>query len=699
MHFEILLKFIVLLGLQFMIGAALLTVFKKEIKEPLLPIIVGIVFQIALGLFLSLFKVFNLFLLVNFFVGTLAVVYITIFNSKILLSIKVDWQTVVLLMLAGSLFIYVLPSVNFLPMNGDAGEYINSANQMAVSGSSLSEFLPVTRVILGQFSLIFGWMGTPLAVAYFSLLTLWCVYNLFLKIFEEKVFPILGIMVIAISPLFWFMSKMPYSEVFMLFINVAILLVVCDVFGNLSDNKSLSEFRISNFISTSLLIIAIVTRITSLVIPLVLTFVATIFMLREENNLQRRKLLEVGLATSAGAGAGIILADVFSKRVLFSIYFKHYLPFLNLWVLIVLFIVWMAFFVAMYLFRNAINSKLVNLKKFIANRAVLIITGLLIFTLVGLAYIFVLRNALPRISLNFTKLINDNGFVHVVYLLLQRYGLSHLAWNFFSPIFLFVLPVAIFLLLKGLILRNSKWTTFLVFWVILSLLYFGSPIFYMRDHSLYLYWERYLYPELFLILVISFVWFVKFLIKTKILWLKLLAFVLVTWSLFTSLNWFYYNRSFMLLRNFPDLFERTNEDLHSIDDNKKIVMLDPFVTAVKFYPNYERMLLLPLNLTGGNKVYRTPKVLNNPFGLDASLSKHVLQKYLSEGYIVYVLQVSDRPVVAMTCSSIPKCVSEKIDSFSTQVEYRGFIYNDIVHAPIKQYNMNVNVFRVSYEDR
>ncbi len=577
-----------------------------------------------------------------------------------------------------------LPLSNFLPMIGDAGEYINAANYLARTGKTFSNFFPATWVYLAIFSKLFGVNGTPYGHLVMNILSLISFFFLLKELFPKKEWiSWLGFIMLIFNPLSIWMARMPYSGNLMIVWNINILLFY---------NKHIKNPNTKNiFLLNFFLILAFFTRVTS-TMWLFIIYADIIFkyIKHPKKHIKIKPFLLWNYTISVYAVTLIynvlVIPDVFLYRY-WQKYFKNITPiktavlFIVIWILSNLFLQLLFKFKPINSFINKLKNILKKIKQYINKNksrkrivTLIIITVILMTFTTYLYYSLIRRRADIEIYVKNLLFSRQQSFLYIFKEFYQRFNFTY-SVNYYFTFFAFI-PIiyGIYKTYK----QHTKYSLLLSLSTI-TIIFYSTPVFAKRNHTFYLYYDRYNYPEYFLILFIFMFYGLSYLIKKK--YFKLLLSILIIIYFGNSIYWLSFNKNFQYLYNITGTLEFINKETSS----EKTIFLNRDNNSIYFYPNLERVLLHPLEITYEKKINETIEIQKEPFDTDPEIN---CSEITSKTNSIYILSVSPNKNYSLknVCPNISTQVIAKKDFIITNQEQ---IYNKFYNPPRTNYKINI----------
>lgn len=602
------------------------------------------------------------------------------------ITIDLKYGIVMLFILGVAIFLRT-PVANFIPMVGDAGEYVNTANQLAVGGSGESIFLPMAKVLLAAFSQILGSINIGSSNLLFSIFTLISFWRLFKAVFRKKL-AILGLFLLSINILSMYLSRIQYSEVFMLFFNVNILIYYFKFFKN----KSLFNSGMIGLFT----MLACLTRITGLIWVIVLilnTIYQVVFVQKYIKKFWVLSIVVLGCyLISLGYGL------TFFSQV-YQAYMGSYISGIGVRGIGLLNLGLLIFINLIYALSSIIKKKFKGLPDAITQLGEKIRSNnrFLLLNIAVLAGIILLGVGILMIGIDqkfidrFFNELPSGGIFSKIYGGMMRVNLLYLVVNYFTPLFVLILPVSIFMFYrKSNLFEHNKYTV-LWFFSIIALTYYNFYRFTPRDHLFYMYWERYSYSELFIVISILFVGIYALWDKKQLIYKILLGFLTLAYVAQSGF-WFIRNYNFEFLDNSYEMLAVIDSQ---IQEDNSIILVNSDPDADFYYPNSERIFLHPLHLSFGVNIHRTGEVSDNAHADDPRLDLSTVEDYTQDGYRVYVLNISDQDDFDFcTNHSCQTVQTEDIDDINYKIPLKQHYFMNVFHSEVEEYSFYVDIEKV-----
>ncbi len=581
-----------------------------------------------------------------------------------------------------------LPLSNFLPMIGDAGEYINAANYLARTGKTFSNFFPATWVYLAIFSKLFGVNGTPYGHLVINILSLISFFYLLKELFPKKEWlRWLGFIMLIFNPLSIWMARMPYSGNLMFVWNINILLFY---------KKYIKDNSIKNLILLEIfLLLAFLTRVTS---TLWIFIIYTDIILRFIKNPTKRKGFHpLILWNSTIITYGItfiynilIIPDVFLYRY-WQKYFNNISPinsalfFLLCWISsnIVLYMLF-HFEILQNIIQKAKKSVDKLEKQIKQNKSKKNLIQLGIFTFFILLFIIYLYYSLTQRRGDIENYVMELLFSkkHSLLYIIQEF---YLRFNFTYSINYYFSAIAIIPILFGIYKIYTKFSqySFFIFLATITLIFYSTPTFAKRNHTFYLYYDRYNYPEYFLTLLIFMFYGITNLIKYK--YFKVLITTLILGYFLNSIYWLKFNKDFQYLHNITGTMKFINTNTSS----EELIVLNRDKNSDYFYPNLERVILMPLELTYGKNIKETKQIQLDPFSTDPKINCNEMSANQDN---ITILSISTQKNYNLS-QICPDIQTKKITEKTFIIKNQEQVYNRFYNPPRKAYIFNILIER------
>ncbi|MGD9113130.1 MAG: hypothetical protein PVI77_12270 [Desulfobacterales bacterium] len=666
----------------FFSGYVVTNIYTKKVKiSPYATFITGMFLISLIGIVLfetSKFHYIDFFINAFFFLGLIIFILRSYPSGKyvqqVFLSLpKKSWIVLIVVVLS---FYLRLPLSNFICQIGDAGEYVNAANSLALRGSRESLFFPLYQVWLGIFCLKLGSEFTLFANLFFSLCTLVTFYLLIKELLHNELTSIIGLIVIALNILFIWYAKMPFSETLMVFLNLNILLYYSK-FAKATNSKESSLWVLMVVFCVGM---AAFTRVTAIIWILILTanFFIQLFFLREK--LKHHWLLLNGalLVYFYSVYHGLVYAKGYYIKQLDS-FFRG----ITQEQIII-------FHVCLFLFINIIFLVFRPNRQFVEKTEGVFIkirSKKVVALGASIALFFV---AIAAGSLILTRSIDSLFFLSFAKKLYHKLPPQDIYYmfNFFSVVSFLLIPAGLIYLFKNFnVFAKKEMSLFWMFSIFFLILYYALEN-YDNNHGVYLYWDRYFYSEVSIVYLVAFTSAFQLISGGKVLKIFLsfaLGVYLVHSAYWLNINWNveYLRNAYATLSKLEKIIPRKNTAV--------FIEVEPDMRW--FFSNVRRSFLLPLHQSFG--YYIDPKDKHaGAFTKDAGLDQRAVMNMLQEGRNVYVLSVSESGKKSASLIKISGVVAKIVDRFTSFIEIKRHYYLNIFHDEVKRYDFHIDVIKL-----
>lgn len=689
---EFLLRVSILLIEIFLCGLLIPIVFLREKKLGIFDIfLAGIGVFSFIGMIFFHFNVFQYFFIASSILVAISV-FLLICQKNIPLAFEnpINWTEicVIILILIFGTFLR-LPLSNFIFDIGDAGVYTNSANSLAAFGKPYSEFFPMTQIWLGFFSLLLGSAYTPYGSLFFSLLTSLAFYFFIKEIFKNTKLATLAVLIFSVNILSIWMAKMPYSEIVMLFENIVILWLLIRINTFAKQDNSNFETKKNMVLLSLMLFMTSLTRITALFWMIVLSTSSIINFIFVKDN-KKLNLMVFNFSFTAYF-LGIIYMIIFRPWYYVTFNLAGYFHEVTAFQIVVAHILLLLFINILYYFFKKDRPILVKLEKIFSGfgasikekKSALALAIIIFISIISFGEWILLKNiqsvSVIKFFVDFIdhRIGNHNAVYHI--------------FNYFSFAGFILIPIGFILFLKNYNLFSRKELTPLwIFIIFESAFYLNLNGLATLSHSFYLYYDRYLYSELFIVYILFFVSGLVFLFHQN-KWIKSLFLTFLLVYLTHSFIWWSQNNTFEFLGNGYNTIHRISE---AIPLKNSIILINRDPELAWFFPNFKRSILLPLHISFGYNVLADE---GSPFGNDKVISEDLIFDLLEKNYQVYVLNISENAATTVDISKHKNIIKNEIDGFSTNVAVKKHLPESIFKSNVEKYYFHVSIEKYSIQ--
>lgn len=508
-----------------------------------------------------------------------------------------------------------VPVSNFIFAIGDAGGYVNSANHLALVGTSTTQFFPLNQVLLGIFAVVGGAPVTPYGVLVASIAAVWFAVLLGRAYLGGWRAGWLAGVVVGLNVLAMWFGRLPYSESLMLACNLGAL-----AYWKMAADEESVRYRY--YILFGLFVAAAcLTRVTGIIWMLVMSGTLLFLCLRRS---ERTRPFSVAFVIAAlGYALSIQIALQWGPNYYINWQLRSFLPWLKTPNAVIAFhCVWaLAMMVlAMVLHRFAPRFKF---PKWISNR-----TDVVTF-LLFLGFLFLA-------TAHFVKDWHHWLIVGAVYRLAQGhfpedgYYLSHYFTVLAIPLFF---AGWFFLFRKRDPFKVESWSVFWLFSCLFLMISFIRPT-YGRSHDVYMYWDRYFVSDTFIVFVLVICAGTLWALQSRLT--RWFAALFVGAYLVQAVIWIGVNRDSKYLSGGYEMVAWLKSN---IPQSNSVVFLDNQYGGGWLFANLRRTILVPLAHSFG---YDTKGAGTAPgaFSPDATLDQSAVTHALDEGKQVYIIRAT-----------------------------------------------------------
>lgn len=509
-----------------------------------------------------------------------------------------------------------LPVSNFIFAIGDAGAYVNSANHLATTGTTIQQFFPLNQVLLGIFSFIGGPALTPYGALVASMFAVCFAVQCGRAYLGGWRGGWLAGLLVGLNVLAMWYGRMPYSESLMLALNLGAL-----GYWKLSSDEAPAQYRYSILFGL-FVAAACLNRVTGIVWMLVMSGSLVYLSLRNSNRL--RPFIAAFLIAATGYALSIQIALTWGPGY-YAMQIHTYLPWLQGVEKVVLFhVAWAA-----------------------------------LLAIVSAAAVFIShRWKQPRVIGKYSYILTFVCFVGFLFITTVVFKHNHNNWlivnealqllhgkvpqdayyliNYFTivsiPLF-FIGWYVIFT--KHDPIKNESWTLFWLYAALFMMISYVRPT-YGMSHDVYMYWDRYFMSDTFVafMLVIG----VGVIGISSVKWLRWLALLFVLAYVAQAVIWIGQNRQNRYLDHGYDMVTWI---AHTLPSDNTVLFLDNQYHGKWVFPNVRRTLLVPLAHSYGYATYhhdvQTGPFKPSAFSPDAPPSAKAVDAALDAGRNVYII--------------------------------------------------------------
>lgn len=547
------------------------------------------------------------------------------------------------------------PVSNFIFWIGDSGAYVNSANHLARIGSKAADFFPLYQAVMGIWSALFGKAYTPYANLLLGAGSVYGAYLLVSNLFSSRKIGLLAAFVFSLNIMTMWFSRIPFSENLMIALNL-FLLYWMSRFEQEEDEGRRFEIAVVCGLLVGLISL---TRITGLVWMVVITVYFLYEAFFRERRLQQSVVLYV--VAFAGYAYSVAFALQTGSNYYINWQLKSFLPMLADPIRVVVFhVVWFLFILIGGLALRKARAPGKNLiKHFVEHHDRIIaliafpggiIAGVLLLKDGQLNYLFDQYAAFFQIG----KIGQD-----------EHYLLNYFGWSAYV-----IVPLGIATLL--VMMRPFKRfgvLTFLLFGAMFLILAYVRPTF-NKNHDVYLYWDRYIYSEVFIFYFVSYIAGLYLLLRTNLA--KWGAVAVLVLYFYHSIYWAINLHGISYMQGGFDAVDTLAEKIES----DGIVLFENRYDGPWLFANARHCFLTPLRISYGSKV----RIDNAPFTQDTPLKEKKIINALRLRKNVYVVTMTNmllsQKEILHNISGINGTI---VDSFNAYTSFRPHNYKKINH--------------------
>lgn len=560
-----------------------------------------------------------------------------------------------------------LPVSNFLFEIGDAGSYINSANSLAETGRSTSQFFPLNQILLGLFSSLGGFKATPYGVVFAGLLSVAYAYFLSATLFEDRKWGVVGAFLVAFNVLSMWFSRLPYSETLMLAINLGALFFY--VSASQGTRPRLNYLLFGLFVA-----LACANRVTGIVWMMLLTVLTALTVIQNRN--QFRQLLPGAIVAVFGYLASIYVALKMGPGYYMEWQIKEFIPFIDSRRdLVVFHVAWLAvaaIAVAIsYRFDDVLRSAWEKLA-----RVGGWVTALILLVLLPVAVLLV-SGGEEVMGATFMAKVMAGDVPQDVYFL----------WNYFTPLSLLLFPIGVVWAVWKMNPFVRTHTTAVWLFSFLFLIVHYVRIAYEKPHDVYLYWDRYFLSEVFIVFAVVLTAGMAALFHRR--WTRAIVAVFLAGYFAYGAAWVALNRDASYLDGAEEMFTWLNRVTPRSDS---VVLLDADYEGRWLFPNLRRPLMIPLARSFGYNVDLGPRGAE-PFTPDIPVTSDSIEGAFEKGKDVFVIRAlryrSDAAYLLPGTRST-QLLAENVFNIEAKAHFPGRVFT----PRYKDYPLYLAVYRV-----
>lgn len=509
-----------------------------------------------------------------------------------------------------------VPVSNFIFSIGDAGAYVNSANHLAMAGTSIQQFFPLNQVLLGIFSFVGGPALTPYGALVASMAAVWFAIALGRAYLGGWRGGWIAGSLVGLNVLAMWYGRMPFSESLMLALNIGAL-----SYWKMACDDPPAAYRHSILFGL-LVAAACLNRVTGIVWMLALSGNLVYLSLRDS------KRLKPFVAAFVIAAAGY----VFSIQIAFA-WGPHYY----------------ATQVGTYLPWLTDTGRVVV---FHAAWAIALIVASL------LALFISRRSKLPELLERWSSVVTFVCFIGFLFIATVIFSHSHNGWlivneikslinhkapqdayyliNYFTVISIPVFFVGwYFLFRRNNPIKHESWMLFWLYAALFLMISYIRPT-YGMSHDVYMYWDRYFLSDTFVVFVVVIGIGLAGIAASK--WFSWFAILFAVAYLAQAAFWMGKNRDTHYLDHG---YAMVSWVAHVVPSHDTLLFLDNQYHGDWVFPNIRRTLLSPLVDSYGYTTLdgddQNGPFTQTAFTPDQPLNGDTLGTALDSSRIVYVI--------------------------------------------------------------
>lgn len=546
------------------------------------------------------------------------------------------------------------PVSNFIFLIGDSGAYINSANSLARSGKSVSEFYPLYQAVLGLWSALFGKACTPYGNLMIGVGAVYGFYLLAGRLFGKEWIGVMAALVFVFNIMPMWFSRIPLSENLMMMLNLFLLYWI----SKFETEEDISERLKTGLICGLLVGLVSLTRVTGIVWMIIITVYYFYEMLFKSGN--RRPVLVLYVSSFLFYGYSVVFALSKCKVYYLEMQITTYMPAINTpGRVIALHLVWALGGLITGLGLAWLGKRMRAVTEFICRHSVLF-SAILLPVIVAVPLIIFRRWGIDNFLSLFSAFLDSEQLGQEEYYLVNYFSLASYV--------LMPLGLAILIWKRNPLRQKGTLSLFLFGTLFLAVSYLRSA--FANDHDLYLYWDRYIYSDVFIFYMVIFVAGLQFLLQLP--WIKWAGIALLA---------VYFQQSFVwagILRGESYMqggFEAVDRIAKRISPNS-VVLFENRYHGPWLFQNARHCFLTPLNVSYGLNI----DMDHAPFTQDAPLNPETIAKFLSSFKNVYVVTMTGSlPQPLEIKRDMPNVKSVTEDVFTCETAFRRHRYKNIFH--------------------
>lgn len=508
-----------------------------------------------------------------------------------------------------------IPVSNFIFEIGDAGGYVNSANHLALAGTSTTQFFPLNQVLLGIFAVVGGASVTPYGVLVASIAGTWFAVLLGRAYFGGWRAGWLAGILVGLNVLAMWFGRLPYSESLMLACNLGAL-----AYWKMAADEEPVRYRY--YILFGLFVAAAcLTRVTGIIWMLVMSGTLLFLCLRRSKKTQPFSVAFV--IAALGYALSIQIALKWGANYYINWQLKAFLPWLKTPHAIIDFhCAWVFVLVVLAVVLYRLSPRL-RIPQWISNRTDAI-TLLLFLGFLFLATVHFVKDWRQWLVVGAAYRLAEGRFPEDGYYLSHYFTVLAIPFFFAGWFFLFR---------RRDPFKAESWSVFWLFSCLFLMISFIRPT-YGISHDVYMYWDRYFVSDTFIVFVLV--------ISAGALWAfrnqytRWFAVLFIGAYLVQAIIWIGDNRNSKYLSGGYEMIAWLKSN---IPRSNSVVFLDNQYGGGWLFPNLRRTILVPLSHSFDYDTKGTG-IAAGAFSPDAQLDPSAVAHALSEGKQVYVVRAT-----------------------------------------------------------
>lgn len=508
-----------------------------------------------------------------------------------------------------------VPVSNFIFEIGDAGAYVNSANHLALAGTSTAQFFPLNQVLLGIFAVVGGPRVTPYGVLVASILGVWFAVLVGRAYFGSWRAGWLCGILIGLNVLAMWFGRLPYSESLMLACNLGAL-----AYWKMAADEESVRYRY--YILFGLFVAAAcLTRVTGIIWMLVMSGTLLFLCLRRSDRTGPFSI--AFLIAALGYALSIQIALKWGANYYINWQLHAFLPWLKTPDAIIAFhCVWALVVVSLAMILYWLAPRL-RFPKWIPHRTD-VVTFLLFVGFLFLATVHFVKDWHHWLIVGAVFRLVGGHFPE------DGYYLSHYFTVLAIPLFF---AGWYYLFRKRDPFKVESWSVFWLFACLFLMISFIRPTF-GKSHDVYMYWDRYFVSDTFIVFALVICAGTLWALRSK--FTRWFAVIFVGVYLIQAIIWIGVNRDSKYLSQGYEMIAWLES---SIPRSNSVVFLDNQYGGGWLFPNLRRTILVPLAHSFGYDT-KGSGVAPGPFSPDAKLDHSAVIRAMNEGKQVYIIRAT-----------------------------------------------------------